>query len=274
MLKDYLHKLRNLLYNKSSIDIFSVMKKFLKSRLFRRIIYVFAAIILFIILLDDFVLPWYVSSPETVVPKVIGMSETDAIKMLEDSSFDPIVIDTTFEETYPAGTIFLQKPRAGQVVKEGRNIYLYVSGGEQVVEVPKLIGKSVLDAKFSLERIGLVLGNVTRLKSEKPEDMIFDQQFAEGTELKRGQTVSITVSAGKGGGTISVPDLIGKSLTEALSILSDSSLVLGKINYQASQTLLPNTIIDQYPSSGNKLNPGQTVDLFVTKSSDRKTDEE
>ena len=256
------------MFNKGSIDIFRIMKNLLKSRFIRWLIYIFAALVLFIILIDDVIMPWYVSEPETIVPNVIGMKETEAVNLLQDSSFDPIIIDTTFGETYPAGTIFLQKPKAGEVVKEGRNIYLFVSGGEQVVEVPKLIGKSVLDAKFSLERIGLILGKVTRLTSDKPQDMIFDQQYAEGTELKKGMKVNITVSAGKGGGTISVPNLIGKSLTEALEILSDSSLTLGKINYQPSLTLLPNTIIDQYPSSGNKLNPGQTVDLFVTKSED------
>jgi beta-lactam-binding protein with PASTA domain len=29
--------------------------------------------------------------------------------------------------------------------------------------------------------------------------------------------------------------------------------------------LLPNTILDQYPSKGNKVNKGTVVDLFVTK---------
>jgi beta-lactam-binding protein with PASTA domain len=41
-----------------------------------------------------------------------------------------------------------------------------------------------------------------------------------------------------------------------------------------SQTLLPNTVLDQYPSSGNKLNPGEKVDLFVTKSSEPEIREE
>ncbi|MBK7380332.1 MAG: PASTA domain-containing protein [Ignavibacteriales bacterium] len=47
-------------------------------------------------------------------------------------------------------------------------------------------------------------------------------------------------------GQIEVPDLIGKSLTEATMILRDSSLVVGKINYQRSFSLLPNTVLDQY----------------------------
>ena len=164
---------------------------------------------------------------------------------------------------------FLQKPDAGSVVKEGRTVYLYVSGGDKIIAVPQLKGKSLLDAKFALERLGLKLGRVERIQSSHPEDMIFDQQFAEGTRLKQGEFVGVTISAGRGGGTILVPDLIGKSLTEARKILADSSLIIGKINYQPSSTLLPNTILDQYPSSGNTLNPGSAVDLFVTKPADR-----
>ncbi len=169
----------------------------------------------------------------------------------------------------PVGAVFFQKPEAGAIVKEGRTVYLFVSGGVKTIQVPLLKGKSVLDAKFALERLGLKLGRVERIPSSQPEDMIFDQQFADGTMLKQGEYVGVTISAGRGGGTIVVPDLIGKSLTEAKKILADSSLIIGKINYQQSATLLPNTILDQYPSSGNTLNPGNAIDLFVTKPADR-----
>jgi serine/threonine-protein kinase len=134
--------------------------------------------------------------------------------------------------------------------------------------LPQLKGKSIIDAKFALERLGLKLGRIERLYSNQPEDMIFDQQYAVGTPLKQGEIVGITVSAGRGGGSIFVPDLIGKSLLDARLILSDSSLVVGKVNYQQSATLLPNTVLDQYPSSGNRLSAGDAVDLFVTKPAD------
>ncbi|MCW8803094.1 MAG: PASTA domain-containing protein, partial [Ignavibacteriaceae bacterium] len=169
----------------------------------------------------------------------------------------------------PVDEVFFQKPDAGAMVKEGRAVYLFVSGGDKVIPVPMLKGKSILDAKFALERLGLKLGRVERIPSNQPEDMIFDQQYAEGTTLKQGEFVGVTISAGRGGGSIIVPDLIGKSLTEARKILADSSLIIGKINFQPSSTLLPNTILDQYPSSGNSLNPGNPVDLFVTKPTDR-----
>ncbi len=246
------------------------MKNPLRFKLFRNFLYILIGFAVLVILLDNLIMPWYVSSPETTVPSVINMDESEAISVLEKSGFDAIVSDTSFGLDMPEGTIFLQKPDAGKIVKEGRTVYLFVSGGEKIVSVPQLRGKSIVDAKFSLERLGLKLGRVQRLSSNQPEDMIFDQEYAVGTPLKQGESVGVVVSAGRGGGSIVIPDLIGKSLLDARLILVDSSLVVGKINYQPSSTLLPNTILDQYPSSGNRVNPGDAVDLFVTKPADKK----
>lgn len=214
-------------------------------------------------------MPWYVSSPETSVPKVVGLPIKEAISSLERVGFEYLISDTSYGVQAPVGAVFFQKPEAGAIVKEGRTIYLFVSGGVSTITVPQLKGKSILDAKFALERLGLKLGRVERIPSSQPEDMIFDQQYSDGTPLKQGEYVGVTVSAGRGGGSIVVPDLIGKSLTEARIILADSSLTIGKLNYQPSATLLPNTILDQYPSGGNSLNSGDAVDLFVTKPSDK-----
>lgn len=244
------------------------MKKIVKKSFVKKTLIALGLIIIGILLLDYLIMPWYVSSPETSVPNVLGLKEAAAIEKLEDADFKVLIADTSFSDKYKAGLVFLQKPNAGSIVKEGRLIYLFVSGGEPEVNVPRLIGRSIRDAKFALEKIGLKLGVVDEISSTNPKEMIFDQQFAEGTPLKRGSSVNITISAGNVDGQIEVPDLIGKSLTEATMILRDSSLVVGKINYQRSFSLLPNTVLDQYPSKGNKLNQGDKVDLFVTKASE------
>lgn len=244
------------------------MKNILEKRFVKPILIGFGAIIIFILLLDQLILPWYVSSEEVVVPSVIGMHETEAITILKSAGFKAMLSDTSHAENFPKDHIFLQKPEAGKVVKEGRAVYLFVSGGEQVVNVPVLKGKSLVDARFALERVGLKLGIIDEVASNYPRDMIFDQQYVDGTPLKKGQSVSVTLSTGSVTGDIIVPDLIGKSLTQARIILSDSLLAVGKINYQISSTLLPNTVLDQYPAPGNKLNANGNVDLFITKSGD------
>ena len=227
---------------------------------------IFASILFFILLLNFLILPWWVNRAVTQVPNVVGMNEHEAIALLEDHELNPVISDTTFNESFPRGTIVLQRPEEGSTVKVDRRVYLFISGGEPTVFVPILKGKSVRDAKFALERLGLKLGNVEQVPSNNPKNMIFDQEFVDGTPIKKGQPVGVSVSSGIESGEISVPDLIGKSLMEAGKVLADSLLKIGKLNYQISFSLLPNTIIDQYPSKGAKLNPGEAVDLFVTKS--------
>jgi serine/threonine-protein kinase len=246
-------------------DIFEPMKKLLEYPLVKKLLLGLGILIAIILLLDFILLPLYVSGSELNVPNVVGMTEEEAFKTLEDLDFHPAIADTSFGVSLPPGRVFLQKPESGKLVKEGRTIFLFVSGGDQIISVPLLKGKSVRDARLSLERIGLKLGDIEEIASTQPKDMVFDQQFAEGTRLRKGQSVGISVSIGKGAGEIIVPDLIGKSLSEATRILSDSTLTVGKVNYQISITLLPNTVLDQYPAPGNKLNTGNTVDLFITK---------
>lgn len=260
-----INRLKDCLLKISPIDIFEQMKKLFENPIVKKTLIAAGIFIAFILIMDNILMPLYVSSAETVVPNVVGLDADQALRTLNDEGFEAKIADTTFGVSLPPGKIFMQKPEYGKVVKKGRTIFLFLSGGEQTVPVPLLIGKTVLDARFALERVGLKLGAIEEASSSQPKDMIFDQQFAEGTQLKKGQAVGVSVSIGKGFGNIEVPDLIGKSLSEATKILADSSLIVGKVNYQLSRTLLPNTILDQYPAPGNKLNSGDKVDLFITK---------
>ncbi len=244
------------------------MKNILKKPLFKKLLlFLFGSIIL-VLIFDNLILPWYVSSPEVIVPGVKGLPEAQAIEKIENANLEAIIGDTTYDVEFAKGSIIFQRPSEGEKVKEGRRIYLFVSGGEPLVTIPNLKGKSVRDAKLSLERIGLKLGRIEEIPSDNPKDMIFDQEFAEGTTLKKGSFVGVYISAGEVEGTIEIPDLIGKSLSEAEKILTENSLTIGKINYQRSFSLLPNTVLDQYPSKGNKVNSGDHVDLFVTKAAE------
>jgi eukaryotic-like serine/threonine-protein kinase len=245
------------------------MKINLRNKRLRNALFYLTGIIIVIIVLNNFLLPWYVSSPEVKVPNVIGMTEEEAFRVIKDADLMPVVADSTFDEKFPKGTVMMQNPKGGRVVKEGRRTYVFISSGEPVITVPLLKGRSLRDARLALERIGLKLGQVEELPSSNPKDMVFDQQFTAGTPLKKGESVNVSISIGQAEtGDIIVPDVIGKSLIEAERVLSDSSLIIGKINYQPSFSLLPNTVLDQYPSKGNKVGRGERVDLFVTKAAD------
>jgi serine/threonine-protein kinase len=246
------------------------MKNYLHKPIIKNTLIGFGIFVAFIIVMNWIVMPWYVSSANLQVPSVIGLKADDAIATLKEADMEPILSDTTFDEKYPKGTILYQRPNANETVKKGRRIYLFVSGGEPVVAVPSLITKTLSDARFALGRIGLNLGRIDSIASYNPRDLIFNQQYPPGTPLKKGDYVGVSFSIGAAVGNITIPNLIGKSLAEAEKILADSSLKVGKINYQVSYSLLPNTVLDQYPSKGNKVNAGDSIDLFITKPADQK----
>ncbi len=78
-------------------------------------------------------MPWFVSSPETKVPQVVGLQVSEAVNTLEADGFEPLISDTSYGLKVPVGAVFFQKPDAGAIVKEGRTVFLFVSGGMKTI---------------------------------------------------------------------------------------------------------------------------------------------
>jgi beta-lactam-binding protein with PASTA domain len=237
------------------------------SRKHRKGLLILASLFALFLLMNYIALPVYVNhGSRLVVPRVVGMTMEQAKNTLDSASLQAVESETRPDPRYPAGTVIHQNPFPGAVVKDGRRIYLTISGGEQQVTVPLLRGKSVRDARFALERNGLKLGAITYEYSETfPENTIIDQTFSADARIARGATVQVTVSRGRSLDKIPVPSVVGKTLSEAQKILSEAGLKIGIITYQPSFDLLPNTVVDQFPRPDETAKSGQEIDLFVVK---------
>jgi len=247
-------------------------KKYLTSGRAKRIYIVFAALLVFFFGLNDLLLPWYVNSGGVItVPPVVGISFDTATRLLDSLGFESRKGDVRLDRAHPAGVVIIQNPVDGSKVKKGRRIYLTVSGGEVTVQVPNIKGRTLRDARFQLEHNGLKLGGVEYESSaEYPANTIIEQKIIPGTNVKRDVYISVIVSQGSSEVNISVPDVTGKTLSEASKILSAIGLKVGNITYIPSSDLLPNTVVDQYPRMGEKTLPDRSVDLILVQSSDMK----
>lgn len=225
-----------------------------------------AFIILIVVIANGLILPAYVDQPEIEVPDVMGMEKSGAAKILENHDLKPIEEGTRYDEKYGKDHVLFQKPEAGSIVKKGRRVYLYISGGDPLIQMPPLVGKTIRDARVTVGRLGFKLGDVEEVRSEFAANTVVEQEFEEGEALPRGSTVNLKVSIGPELGMLRVPNLLGKSLKEAEDLLRGASLRLGKQTYQPSLNLLPNTIIDQYPGAEKLVNVGDSVDVVITKS--------
>jgi len=232
-----------------------------------RVLIALGSLVLFFLLMNYVILPWYVNhGSRLAVPAVVGLPLEEARRTLRTTGLEPVEAEIRPDPSHPAGTVVTQNPSGGAIVKEGRRVYLTVSGGEIRVTVPLLRGRSLRDAKFALERFGLSLGGVAAQNSDVfPEGTIIQQMPPADTRVARGTRVGLVVSKGSLREDTTVPQLAGKTLRDAEKLLEQAGLRVGHITYQPNFDLLPNTVVDQFPRPGEAARYGDPVDLFVVQ---------
>lgn len=219
-------------------------------------------------------LPLYVNSRGIVtIPSVVGLKYEEAFSLLDSLGFEPRKGDSRLDKDKPAGTVLIQNPPPGSIVKSGRRVYLTLSAGEIKVAVPNLLGKTLRDSKFVLERIGLKLGAVEYDTSDQyPINTVMAQRIAPGAKIKKEMYVSVVISTGSATDKVAVPDLTSKSFNAAIEILKKIGLEVGNVSYIISPDLLPNTIVDQYPRAGEMVARTQPIDLIIVREGEHPKD--
>ncbi|MBU1114415.1 MAG: PASTA domain-containing protein [Bacteroidetes bacterium] len=216
--------------------------------------------------INSYIMPSIVEANELILPNVVGLNKNEAIKIMDKLNLTPIVVGPSYDARYKVDEVIFQKPHAGTNVKENRRVYIHICGGEPIIKMPQLVGKTYRDASVNLERNGLFIKSIEEVRSELPVGTVVDQSYPSESELEKGDSVKLKVSIGAKIGMVRAPNIIAKSEKEAEKILHRLSLRLGSKSYIASPTLLPNTIISQSPSEDDLLNIGDSVNVVISKS--------
>ncbi len=205
------------------------------------------------------------SGPDSVVlpDNLVGMTPEDARKAIEalglkwelDSS--KVASDTVAE-----GKVAQTNPSPGSKVKAGQTIRVYLSSGSDEVEVPDLSGMSQDQARSALKAVGLELGNVTSVDSEKDKDRIVAQDPATGTKVKKGTTIGVSVSNGKTA-QVEIPTVVGTSSEDAQAQLK--ALGLNVTVEEVADNQPAGQVLSIEPSEGSKVEKNSTVKLKVSK---------
>lgn len=89
------------------------------------------------------------------VPKVVGMTQSDALAALRAAGLDPSVsADEVNDRTIPKGSVVSQDPAAGANLTKGGKVTLTISKGPKLVHVPSFVGKQVGPATDALKKLG------------------------------------------------------------------------------------------------------------------------
>jgi eukaryotic-like serine/threonine-protein kinase len=128
------------------------------------------------------------------------------------------------------------------------------------VSVPRLIGLKEQDALVRLGQVGLRPKLVYKPASA-PKGVVISQQPHEGSELARKGQVTLVIDSGAP--KVAAPNVVGKSLTEAQTLLDAKGL--NSATTEVSSEKPAGTVLDQAPNPGAKLAKGSTMTLSVAK---------
>lgn len=125
------------------------------------------------------------------IPKVVGMTQADAVAALTAAGFQPSVADTpVFDRTIPAGSVVTQNPGAGQSLTRGSTVTLTLSKGPRMVHVPNFVGQQVSAAQDALQKLGFTVkvqnvlgGFFGTVRAQDPVDR----------DVPEGSTITLTV---------------------------------------------------------------------------------
>ena len=209
---------------------------------------------------------------EVEVADVRGMVEAEAQPILAAQDLVLVVIDSTFSDKVPFGTIVEQNPQPGSHAKHGRAVYVTINATmKRQVTMPNLQDMSYRQAETTLRGMGLEVDSMYDYEPSAYRDLVLDvkangESILPGQKVPVGTKVRLVVGFGRGTEEVEVPSVIGLTLQDARSLLLSHRLTVGAVSYdEEAEEGVKQYVYKQIPAAGEKLIEGETVSLRLSK---------
>ena len=209
---------------------------------------------------------------EIAVPDFSDMTPAEAQTVAAVSGLRVSVADSVYVKRMKPGAVYMQTPKAGSHVKKGRRIRLTVNTMQaKEVYMPSLVGVSLRQARAELLRNGLTLGKITYVRDIATNNVLRQQRYgfdiAPGTPVVSGTAINLVLGLGDDDQTW-IPDVTGKTYLQAVDILQDNSLNIGRVRYEAAVRDYADSaaavVHSQNPAS-ESVRKGTEVSLYLKK---------
>lgn len=202
------------------------------------------------------------------VPDVTNKTVSEAIEKLQNAGFN--VTDEQegiANKDIEVGKVVKTSPLAGTKRKKKSEIKLYVSTGDETIEIEDYTGKSFLEIKGFLEARGLVVNKEEEAidsDSEYNDGDIVRQSVEAGTSLNKNESITLYVASVG----IAYPDFTNGNygVNEVQEFCEENNLKLS-IVYTDSDTYMDGTIYYQSRDAGTPVKSGATFKIKVYKNS-------
>jgi serine/threonine-protein kinase len=193
-----------------------------------------------------------------ILPDVRGQDRDGVVNDLRSRGL-VVLPRPAYDEDVPSGQAIRTDPRAGASVDRGSRVSVFVSSGPAPRTVPPLAGRSRDDAEQALTALRLNPTAGAREYSDTvPAGQVIRTEPAAGARVPRDSDVRVIVS--RGAQLFRVPNVVGKSLTEAIRILRDHGFTPSVSSLFGERS---GDVLAQDPLPGSLAKHGTTVTIGV-----------
>lgn len=204
------------------------------------------------------------STTDVLVPNLIGLDFTDVNKDKATYNFKWDVTNV-YDADKPLDIIISQSPEpSSKKVKEGSTISIVVNSEETTINLPNIDGYSKDDAVQRIKSASLVPEVLMVVDNTTAEGYVKQTYPASGSKITIGSTVKIYVSKKEDISKVEVPNLVGLTLSEAQTKLSEVGLVYNGYSYMES-SVTKDKIVAQNPLRGAKVDKGSNVSVILSE---------
>ena len=218
---------------------------------------------------EKLIIPDYV----VTVPDVEGLYKDEALEAIAKGKLLAVTDGSIESEYIPAGKIILQNPAGGSYLDVNGTVLLTVSSGKSVASpengvstVPYVIWDEKDLAVSKLTQAGLAEPEIVEKHDENVSaGSVISQSIEAGTQVEEGTRITLTVSLGPA--AFDMPDVVGKSKSDAEGVLNGKGLVV-IIEYKKTDDVKENTVLAQSVSPGADVKRGDKITLTVSSRKD------
>ncbi|MEH3077996.1 MAG: Stk1 family PASTA domain-containing Ser/Thr kinase [Quadrisphaera sp.] len=139
-----------------------------------------------------------------------------------------------------------------------------------LVTVPVVVGETQQSAEAKLTGLGLVVGASTQKTDSSPAGTVIDSDPEAGQRVDPKSSVALVVSTGPA--AVQVPDVTGRTESQAKQDLEAEGLIEGTVSPQDSP-LPQGTVMKSDPEAGAQVQPGTAVNLVIASGKVALTDQ-
>lgn len=208
---------------------------------------------------------------EIALPNLIGKTEAEARKAVQDMGLKFEVKSETTDSSKPYGVIS-QDPQSGMTVKENSTVYVVLNVDSNSTKIDSYVGMKLEEIEAKVKELGLKI-EVDYVDDDSEENTIIAQNPIAGSSITEGDTLYLSISNGKGSEDNLVPNVMGMNFDDAKKMLEEKGLVVKDPVYVASEETEKDRVISQSIAANQPFENGDTIELNVSKGPEEKPEE-